>query len=62
MIAAVLVAMIAAAAAYVTLAPRHVPPGQPALATIDQGSLADLRSAFNAGPDHVRVLVMLSPT
>ena len=44
------------------LAPRHVPPGQPPLATLDSSSLPAFRSAFNAADGGVRVLAMLSPT
>jgi hypothetical protein len=48
--------------AWLKIAPRRVPPGQPALATLDSSSLPAFRNAFNAADGDVRVLVMLSPT
>lgn len=44
------------------LAQPHAPAGQPALVTIDRGSLASLREAFNRDADHVRILILQSPT
>ena len=43
-------------------AERHVPAGQPPLATLDVASLDTLRSDFNAHADKVRIIVLLSPT
>jgi hypothetical protein len=48
--------------AWMTFAPRRVPPGQPALSTLDASSLRAFRDAFNASDGEVRVLAMLSPT
>jgi hypothetical protein len=60
---AVLTVLVAAAAiGWVKLAPRHVPPGQPPLLTLDDGSLSAFRDAFNASEGEVRVLAMFSPT
>lgn len=47
---------------WLKLAPRRVPPGQPALATIRTDSLPSFREAFNASEGEVRVVAMLSPT
>ena len=46
--------------AWLRFAPRSVPPGQPALATLSDP--ASFRAAFNAAGDETRVLVLLSPT
>lgn len=48
--------------AWLKLAPRRVPPGQPPLAVLSSGSLPEFRDAFNAGDGEVRVLALLSPT
>jgi hypothetical protein len=48
--------------AWMKFAPRHVPPGQPPLATLGAESVPAFRDAFNAGNGEVRVLAMLSPT
>lgn len=48
--------------AWLRIAPRRVPPGQPALATLGPGSLPAFQDAFNAADGEVRVLAMLSPT
>jgi hypothetical protein len=48
--------------AWLQLAPRRVPEGQPELSRIDAASLDSLRDAFNAETDAVRLLVLLSPT
>jgi hypothetical protein len=60
----VAVALVASAAAFSWLrfAPRRVPQGQAALATVTSRSLPQLREAFNAGESDVRVLALLSPT
>jgi hypothetical protein len=47
---------------WLALAPRDVPAGQPALDRLDAAELPEFRNAFNASPDAVRVLVLLSPT
>ena len=47
---------------WLALAPRHVPPGQPSLRWLDASELQAVRETFNASPDAVRVLVLLSPT
>lgn len=61
LVAAVVVVCVAVFA-WLRLAPRSVPAGQPPLATIGPDSLADFRAAFNASDGEVRVLAMLSPT
>ena len=58
--AAVLLAVLAFA--WLRLAPRHVPSGQPPLSTLDERSLPAFRDAFNASKGEVRVLALLSPT
>jgi hypothetical protein len=42
--------------------PRNVPTGQPPLAYLSQGTLDDLRAAFNAASDRTRLLLLFSPT
>ena len=61
---AVLLTIVLAALwlSWVKYAPRRVPAGQPALATLDAASLQGFRDAFNEHRDEVRLLVMLSPT
>lgn len=49
-------------AAYMKLAPRRTPGGQPPLVKLADGNLAPFVEDFNANPDSTRVLVMLSPT
>ena len=39
-----------------------VPPGQPPLETLEPENLGDLRDAFNAASDRVRVALLLSPS
>lgn len=56
------VVVCAAAFAWMKLAPRRVPAGQPPLSTLDSGSVPAFRDAFNASEGEVRVLAMLSPT
>jgi len=48
--------------AWIRLAPRRVPPGQPPLTTLDARSLPGLKDAFNAAEGEVRLLALLSPT
>ena len=59
-IVAIAIAACVAVFGWMKLAPRSVPSGQPAFATLGADSLPSFREAFNAG--EVRVLVMLSPT
>ncbi len=47
---------------WMALAPRNVPVGQPALGRLHSADLPAFRDAFNASPEAVRVLVLLSPT
>lgn len=61
-VAILLVAAGVATLAWLRLAPREVPSGQPRLTTLGQGSLATFRDAFNASEGKVRILAMLSPT
>jgi hypothetical protein len=58
----ILLVVCLAAFAWIRLAPRRVPDGQPPLETIGPGSLQSFRAAFNANEGEVRVLAMLSPT
>ena len=44
------------------LAQPHVPAGQPPLVTLDTTSLLTLRDAFNRDSDHVRIVILQSPT
>ena len=60
--AAALVVVAGAAFAWLKLAPRRVPAGQPPLVTLDPGSLQAFRDAFNGSGAEVRVLALLSPT
>ncbi len=59
-VAAALVAGLAFA--WLRLAPRHVPAGQPPLTTLRSNSLPDFRAAFNASEGEARVVAMFSPT
>ena len=52
----------AATIAWVKLAPRPTPAGQPPLASLDEKSFGRLLEAFNASADRTRVLAILSPT
>ena len=61
-VAVVAIVLLGAAFAWLRCSPRRVPPGQPPLATLGPGSLAEFRDTFNAGEGNVRVLAMLSPT
>ena len=63
-VAVTLVAVLAGVGvlAWMKLAPRRVPAGQPPLATLDSGSLPAFRETFNASEGEVRILVLLSPT
>ena len=58
----VLLVVCLAAFAWMKLAPRRVPDGQPPLATIGPESLAGFRATFNEGEGEIRVLALLSPT
>jgi hypothetical protein len=40
----------------------HVPTGQPPLVTLEAASMADLRTQFNQDVDHVRIIILPSPT
>lgn len=59
---AVVVVVCATTFAWVKLAPRRVPQGQPPLSTLNAGALPAFRDAFNAADGEVRILAMLSPT
>lgn len=56
------IAVVLASLAAWRFAPSDVPTGQPPLATLDAASLEGLRADFNRHADHVRVVVLLSPT
>ena len=59
---AAVIVLSAAAYAWLRLAPRHVPTGQPPLTTLSSESLAGFRDTFNSAEGEVRVLALLSPT
>jgi len=40
----------------------HVPAGQAPLVTLDAASLPAFREAFNRDADHVRIIILQSPT
>jgi len=40
----------------------QAPPGQAPLESLTTGNLSDIKNAFNAAQDNVRVLLLLSPT
>ena len=48
--------------AWVKLAPRKVPAGQPPLLTLGPDSLPGFRDTFNAAENRARILALLSPT
>jgi hypothetical protein len=56
------VALLCASGCMYLFGPRNVPSGQPPLAYLSQGTLDDLRAAFNAASDRTRLLLLLSPT
>ena len=57
-----LVVLLAAVAAWYRFAPGDVPAGQPALVSIDAGTLEGLKAEFNRNADATRLIVVLSPT
>ena len=57
-----LVVLLAAVAAWYRFAPGDVPAGQPALVSIDAGTLEGLKAEFNRNADATRLIVLLSPT
>jgi hypothetical protein len=59
-IAAVLVLALSLGAWY--FAQPRVPEGQSPLVTLDAASLSTLRDAFNRDADHVRIVILQSPT
>ena len=59
---AALVLLGTGAFAWMKLAPRRVPDGQPPLATLGPESLDGFREAFHTGQGRVRILALLSPT
>jgi hypothetical protein len=60
--ALVIVAALLGAYAWWQFGTRHVPAGQPPLATLDAGSLAALRDDFNRRAGETRIIILLSPT
>ena len=44
------------------LSQPRVPAGQPALVTLDAVSVTALQDAFNRDADHVRIIILQSPT
>jgi hypothetical protein len=61
-IAIAVVTLLLAAAAYGYFGTHRVPAGQPALVTIEAGSLDSLRHDFNRASGETRIIVLLSPT
>jgi hypothetical protein len=61
-IAIAVVALVLAAAAYRYFGTHRVPAGQPALVTIEAGSIDSLRRDFNRASNDTRIIVLLSPT
>jgi hypothetical protein len=59
-VAGVLLIVLVAGAWY--LAQPEVPSGQAPLVTLDAVAVATLRDAFNRDADHVRIVVLSSPT
>jgi hypothetical protein len=58
----VLAAIGGGAFAWGRFATHNTPTGQPALATLDAGSLAALKADFNKAAGDTRIIVLLSPT
>jgi hypothetical protein len=54
--------LIAAAFAWWRFGTRHVPEGQPPLATLDTTTIAALRDDFNDATGRTRIIVLLAPT
>jgi hypothetical protein len=57
-----IVAIVLVAAAYRYFGTHDVPAGQPALVTLDAGSLDALRADFNRFAGETRIVILLSPT
>ena len=57
----ILVALLLGALVYV-YGGSQAPPGQPPLRKITAQNVGEIKSEFNAAKDHVRVLLLLSPT
>jgi len=60
--AGVAVLLLSLSASAWFLSQPRVPDGQPPLVTLDGGSMAALRDAFNRDAAHVRIIVLQSPT
>lgn len=54
--------VVIAAIFYYLYGGSAVPAGQPSLSRLDASNFSELRSAFNAAKDSVRVVTLLSPT
>lgn len=54
--------VVIAAIFYYLYGGSAVPAGQPSLSRLDASNFGELRSAFNAAKDSVRVVTLLSPT
>jgi hypothetical protein len=57
-----LLILLAASIVWYRFGPGEVPPGQPALVTLDTTLLQQLREDFNQHARGARVIVLLSPT
>lgn len=58
----VIVVLAAGLAAWFVRSPRHTPPGQPSLESLNPATLSDFQKAFNRSPSSVRMVLLLSPT
>jgi hypothetical protein len=58
---AVAVVVLALAARY-SFTGHQVPAGQPPLVNLTRESLTAVKGDFNRTPDHVRIILLLSPT
>ena len=57
----ILVVLLAAAGLYL-YGGGQTPAGQPPLQNVSVGGVGEIKNAFNAAKDDVRVLLLLSPT
>ena len=58
----VVVLLLVFGAGYYFYGGHSTPKGQPPLVSFSSGDLTPLRTAFNASPSSIRVVLMLSPT
>jgi hypothetical protein len=58
----IIILLVVFGIAYYLYGGHSTPQGQPPLLSFSSGDLTPLKTAFNASPSSVRVLVILSPT